>query len=142
MKRAYRLPVHVEGELPGNALSKPAQAIVFRVVRELLFNAHKHANASNVWVTLSDADDALTISIRDDGVGFDMSHLPGGFSRHGGYGLFSVSAQIEGIGGGLSIRSSDCFSAMSDAAHSSAWHLRRGHCRLSSPCLRLHRRCL
>ena len=44
---------------------------LYRLALEALNNAVKHAQASEARVIASDADGLLTISITDDGVGFD-----------------------------------------------------------------------
>jgi two-component system NarL family sensor kinase len=48
-----------------------SQSLLYRAARELLANAHKHARASTVQVRLARAADAITLSVVDDGIGFD-----------------------------------------------------------------------
>ena len=54
---AYPLPSEVETTL-------------FRIAQEGLNNAIKHAQADHIWVTL-DYDDGVSLTVRDDGSGFD-----------------------------------------------------------------------
>ena len=44
----------------------------YRVLNEALNNVHRHAHASGVSVHLTHDDDDLVITVRDDGVGFDL----------------------------------------------------------------------
>jgi signal transduction histidine kinase len=58
---------------------------VFRAVQESLTNIAKHARASRVDVTIQHEDSQLTISVRDDGVGFapEESRKPDSFGLLG-----------------------------------------------------------
>ncbi len=47
---------------------------LFRVVQEALTNIQKHAHANNVVIRLSIKDEWLTLTIEDDGVGFDVNY--------------------------------------------------------------------
>jgi signal transduction histidine kinase len=105
VERSSGLQVDVAGELPAQPLEEPTLSIVFRVVRELLFNTQKHAHARQVRVTLRSLNAQLMISVADDGVGFDAAAQPRCFSREGGFGLLSAQAQMEGIGGWLHVES-------------------------------------
>ena len=74
---------------------------LFRIVEEALRNVERHAMASRVEVRLRGADDGcLTLSIEDDGVGFDPGAL-----RPGHYGLVGLREQAQLIGAELSIQS-------------------------------------
>jgi len=103
--RACNLRVRVEGNAPAVPPPEPMLSIVFRVVRELLLNIQKHAQAQNVRITLRGFDDQLMIHVADDGVGFDPPQLPHDFSPEGGFGLLSAEAQMEAMGGRLRIES-------------------------------------
>ncbi|HYP22905.1 MAG TPA: histidine kinase [Actinomycetota bacterium] len=47
--------------------------LVYRIVQEALANVRKHARATLVTVTLSEADGGILTVVKDDGVGFDSS---------------------------------------------------------------------
>jgi signal transduction histidine kinase len=49
---------------------------LFRITQEALRNVGRHANASTVDVTLMPMDDGLSLSIHDNGIGFDKSRQP------------------------------------------------------------------
>jgi len=61
-----------EGELPDQVKFQ-----LLQVAREALANVAKHAYPSNVWLDLRCDQKQVTISIRDDGRGFDASGLRG-----------------------------------------------------------------
>ena len=49
---------------------------LYRIAQEGLNNITKHAHASQVVVRLQDKPDCITLTITDDGVGFDPSSVP------------------------------------------------------------------
>ena len=91
----------VEADL-GEVGKPPAQDLLYRAARELLGNVVCHARASTVWVTLRRAGDRITLTVRDDGVGFDPSALDGHIAD-GHIGLASLVARVEAMGGTVDI---------------------------------------
>lgn len=87
-------------------LSKELRSILFRNVRELLTNVIKHAQASNVIVSLESNSSELNITVHDDGVGFQAdAERPVAFT-HPGFGLFSIRERLDDFGGSLTVVSS------------------------------------
>ncbi|SDP41226.1 cache domain-containing protein [Desulforhopalus singaporensis] len=81
------------------------RVLIFRAIRELLFNTIKHAKARTVTVSMvRDADD-LIVSVADDGVGFDTSAVNLNVTRSLGFGLFSIKERLGNLGGYLEIES-------------------------------------
>jgi CheY-like chemotaxis protein len=73
-------------------------------VRELLFNAVKHSGVSEADVELlRTADDAVKITVRDAGVGFDPDLLHRRSSAEPTFGLFSIQQRLVHIGGKMDI---------------------------------------
>ncbi|HMZ15703.1 MAG TPA: ATP-binding protein [Mycobacterium sp.] len=73
-------------------------AMIYGVARELLTNVARHAEATTVWLRLRDDGDAVTLDVRDDGVGID----PAVISRRvaeGHIGLASQRSRVETMGG-------------------------------------------
>lgn len=69
--------IAVEASIMGKVNLPPDMQIAFyRVAQEALNNIAKHAQASNVVVTLSRTKDVVELDIRDDGIGFDMNTIP------------------------------------------------------------------
>ncbi len=65
------LPVTVSCEGPELALPTSVQHLLLRIAQESLFNVWKHARATGVEVRLAKEDGKLTLTIADDGIGFD-----------------------------------------------------------------------
>jgi signal transduction histidine kinase len=70
---------------------------LLRCVQEIVTNALKHSHAANLWITMGQADGAITIEARDDG--------QGAFELRPGYGLSGMRARLEEMGGWLRIAS-------------------------------------
>jgi signal transduction histidine kinase len=81
------------------------ETALYRVVQEALHNAVKHAKATNVWIRAWQNKGVLFCSIRDDGAGFDSSHLQN-TSGQKGLGLVAMRERVSAIGGTLHIESS------------------------------------
>ena len=73
---------------------------LFRIVQEALQNAIKYSRAHHVSVHLRGMSESLTLTIVDDGVGFDVDAAMGK-----GLGLVSMRERLEAIGGALEISS-------------------------------------
>jgi two-component system NarL family sensor kinase len=80
----------------------PNEALLFNAAREFLTNAAKHARASKVTVTLCEEANALVLTTRDDGEGFDLAGLSS-YVTEAHIGLLSQRERIEAAGGRLEI---------------------------------------
>ena len=73
----------------------------FRVAQEALTNVVKHAKARTVTVELTRNDEQLHLSVRDDGVGFDVASLREQAVLGKSLGLLSMEERATLAGGGL-----------------------------------------
>ena len=71
----------------------------FRIVQEALSNVARHARARHVDVTLTAQDVALEVTVRDDGIGFNVEQ------QRSGIGLVGMAERAELAGGRLDIES-------------------------------------
>ncbi|HTY35451.1 sensor histidine kinase [Mycobacterium sp.] len=81
-----------------------SQSLLYRASREFLANANKHARASTVRVRLVRAGDVITLSVIDDGMGFDPAILNRCVAQ-GHIGLASLAVRIDAMGGSLKVTS-------------------------------------
>ena len=97
---APSLRVIVEGQ----RRAKPAmiREEVYRIARELLRNAYRHAQASSIEAELRYDADAFLLVVRDDGKGIDREVLKQR-GRAGHWGLRGMYERAEGIGARLEI---------------------------------------
>lgn len=95
----------VKLSIQGNTHCLPlvVQQNLNRIAQEALSNIARHAKAQNAEINLEVRDQMVTLTIRDDGVGFD----PHAIARQptGSLGLTSMRERAEMLGGALLIRS-------------------------------------
>jgi len=89
--------------------SRPMQPVVrdevYRIGREALVNAFRHARAKNIQVDVAYLANHLRVLVRDDGCGIDPDVLLSG--REGHWGLSGMRERAERIGARLKVRSRD-----------------------------------
>ena len=83
--------------------NRDLRAFLFQVVRELLINVIKHARASKARVVAGSLQREVTITVEDDGVGFDPGRLGRRAGQVGGFGLLSIRQRLGPLGGRLEI---------------------------------------
>ena len=74
------------------------ETIVYRITQEALTNVAKHAQAERVWIRLTADHDAVDLTIRDDGIGFDTAQASR-LLNDGHFGLAGMRERVE-LGGG------------------------------------------
>jgi PAS domain S-box-containing protein len=105
MEQQYGLKVAVEDDDRPKPLGNEARVLLFRAVRELLFNVLKHAQADRARVRMQRKGKQLRVTVEDNGVGFapDKLSLPSG--KVEGFGLFSIRERLNYSGGSMEIES-------------------------------------
>jgi signal transduction histidine kinase len=86
-------------------LPVPIQDALWRVGREAMLNVVKHARARKVELFLFEKDNAVFLSVGDNGVG--IAHLAEGKARlevEGHYGVRGMRERLQALGGNLSIK--------------------------------------
>ena len=103
----YGLKVQVFADPLANSPRKDVRTLLFESVRELLFNAVKHAHVDRVTVELArEPGDMLSITVTDRGVGFDPAGLVDrAKAGRVGWGLFSIRERLTLLGGRFDIES-------------------------------------
>jgi PAS domain S-box-containing protein len=104
MQQQYGLAVAVEDDDLPKPLDNEARVLLFRAVRELLFNVLKHAQVSSARVCMRRAGDHLEVTVEDNGVGF-APDKPGSCGKIEGFGLFSIQERLNYFGGRMEIES-------------------------------------
>lgn len=84
-------------------LAPQTESHLLRIAAEAVTNVRKHAAAGQVQVEVSFEEEAVRLSVSDDGQGFDASQLPPPHAGH--FGLFGMRERVEKLGGHLQIHS-------------------------------------
>ena len=74
---------------------------IYRIVQELINNVMKHASAKTAIVQLANADHQLTVTVEDDGKGFDTSILKG----TSGIGYINIQNRVDFLKGKFDVHS-------------------------------------
>jgi signal transduction histidine kinase/ligand-binding sensor domain-containing protein len=77
-----------------------AELSIFRIIQESLNNILKHAEASEIRVTIERQEDLVNIKIEDNGKGFDTTS-----QNQSGFGLLGITERVRMLGGTLLINS-------------------------------------
>ncbi len=101
----FGLAVEFAETSPVPVLDRELAVLVFQCARELVCNMVKHAGASRGWLELGCDGHVLTLTVADDGRGFDYDVIGPQVTGEGGYGLFNTGERLSLWGGSLSIES-------------------------------------
>jgi signal transduction histidine kinase len=85
------------------SLSPLAEVHLSRLVQEALTNVRKHANASEVSITIVDTNRDVRVTIADNGAGFDPREI--GRREFPRFGLATMRERAEASGGTFAISS-------------------------------------
>ncbi|MEA2523004.1 MAG: two-component system, NarL family, sensor histidine kinase UhpB [Thermomicrobiales bacterium] len=93
------VPVDYQSRGLRGRLPSEVELVLYRVAQEALTNIAKHADASRVWLDVDRTGNDVTISIRDDGRGFDHNVSAASDGRGLGLGLFGMEERVALVGG-------------------------------------------
>lgn len=96
----YKLNLHFDEQLNDMKFGKETRKNLFLIYKEAINNATKYANGKNLFINLSTASNLVTLSIRDDGKGFDKK------VNNYGDGLSNMQKRARDLHGNLEIISS------------------------------------
>lgn len=96
---ATGLPVHFHAD-PTPLLPDPIKETIIRAVAEALTNIANHARAKKVDVEVRMKDESLSVTIQDDGQGFDAASIPSGH-----YGILGIQERVRLVNGLFEIQS-------------------------------------
>jgi len=98
-RQGHDLNVEVtDGKEPGQ-LSFDVKVLLFQIVRELLLNVVKHADAKKALVKIDTDRRCFRIHVEDDGSGFESGRILASPDATTHFGLFSIRVRLESIGG-------------------------------------------
>lgn len=96
--------VHTELDIAEKILTPQISLAAFQVMRELLNNVVKHAQAKNVWIRIVSGSDRMEIEVRDDGKGFDLAEGRRA-SERGHLGLVGIEERVKELDGIFALKS-------------------------------------
>jgi signal transduction histidine kinase len=93
------LNLSIAGKLP--SLSPDVEQCIYRVAQEAVTNVTKHAKARTLTVNLEPTEEKVTLTVHDDGVGFDAQKQ----QKASDYGLKGMQERAQLAGGELTVSS-------------------------------------
>ncbi|MCM3413710.1 sensor histidine kinase [Metabacillus litoralis] len=85
------------------ALDIDTQLNLYRIIQELLINAHKHSEATNVMIILVCIKDKIVLHYEDNGIGFNYEEIADQKERTG---LSGISERVKALKGSFLIETS------------------------------------
>jgi signal transduction histidine kinase len=92
------MEVSVAAELDSENLPDEYKTCIYRIVQEALHNCSRHSNATAVRVRVQHKPGTLSLSIQDDGKGFDVTQSKG-------LGLLGMEERVAQLGGTFQVHS-------------------------------------
>ena len=94
-----------ENDGSSELLGDDVRVLLYQTIRELLINIVKHAQAKNIKVSIKCGKNEMRISVKDDGIGFDISKIGYQMGKSGGFGLFRIRERLHYLGGKIQFES-------------------------------------
>ncbi|MEN6519531.1 MAG: GAF domain-containing sensor histidine kinase [Armatimonadota bacterium] len=96
--------IHTDVDVSESVLTPQLSLTAFQILRELLNNVVKHAEAENVWFKVISDLSILSIEVRDDGTGFDLDEGKRA-SEKGHLGLVGIEERVKEHNGEICMES-------------------------------------
>jgi signal transduction histidine kinase len=103
MQERFHLSVDLDLDIEMETTNRnPAiESALFQIIRELLFNVHKHAGTSEAALRVVGRDGAMLLEVADSGNGMALS----GSNSKTSYGLGGIRDRLASLGGRLTVDS-------------------------------------
>ncbi|GAB4443937.1 MAG: histidine kinase [Anaerolineae bacterium] len=88
------------GQLDGEA-----EGVIFAIIEEAVGNAKKHAQATEIRISLVARQDSLFVEVRDNGIGFDVESTQSTYDQRTSLGLINMNERAEIVGGNCELES-------------------------------------
>ncbi|GAB1722587.1 MAG: putative Histidine kinase [Nitrospira sp.] len=96
------LAISLDIPVSPKAIPQTVSTCLYRIAQECLANIVKHAQASQACVSLASTADGITLTVQDDGVGFDTQQV---VDNPRGLGLVSMAERVRLVHGSVTIDS-------------------------------------
>jgi signal transduction histidine kinase len=91
--------LQIDEEINWDTISAEIKMNLYRIIQEAIHNCNKYANATQVKINLTKENNQLQLSIKDNGIGFDVNEAKQGI------GLHNMQQRIDSIRGTITIHS-------------------------------------
>jgi signal transduction histidine kinase/CheY-like chemotaxis protein len=105
MNEQFELHISLQADAISLSEKSPLKIFLFRALQEFLYNVVKHAGVNTAQVALSGSATHITMTVQDEGQGFDPKRLDVRNATLPGFGLLSLRERAHHMGGRLEIHS-------------------------------------
>lgn len=102
--RSSSMAVDLQQNLDDRRLAPALELACFRVLQEAISNALRHSQASTLSIALSLELDGLHLSVKDDGIGFNVDETYSKLPQLASLGLIGMRERVAGFSGSLQIK--------------------------------------
>jgi two-component system NarL family sensor kinase len=99
IRKTRRFQTHFSSNGEPFSMGQQKEIVLFRIVQEILNNAIKHSRAKNINVAFDYTESTFSLTVADDGVGFDWRLLQQKELSNSGSGLRNIQRRVNLIGG-------------------------------------------
>jgi PAS domain S-box-containing protein len=101
----HGVTIHFKSDGNPKPLDDDIRVLLYQSIRELFVNIVKHAQAENARLTIKSDASTISLSVEDDGRGFDENVTPFHMEKDRGFGLFRIQERFNYLGGEIKIKS-------------------------------------
>lgn len=105
IQKQHSLTVECICDETSDNLEGDINILLFKTVRELLYNIVKHAHAQKAVVSISSKGNNMKISVKDNGTGFDIYKIETYSIENKSFGILNIRERIRYLGGAFEIKS-------------------------------------
>jgi signal transduction histidine kinase len=98
--RRSTITTETDIDIDGVTIGEKTSTALFRITQEALTNASRHSSASTIWISLRIVGNAISLEIRDDGVGITDEQATNPKS----FGIIGIRERVHELGGAFAIR--------------------------------------
>lgn len=88
--------INIQSNIGNKRYEHTIEAVVYRIICELVTNTLKHADANNIFIDIIEDDKTINIKYMDDGKGFDYSPYE---MENNGFGLTNILSRVKSVHG-------------------------------------------
>ena len=100
------LVVDLQCQMASDRIAPEIETACFRIVQEALTNIRRHARAKRVEIVLQTDADSLELTVKDDGIGFDLTKRASRQGEGFSLGLLGIRERAINVGGDINIETS------------------------------------
>lgn len=103
METSHGLRVTITSSLTAEPVDERIRSVLFKSVRELLFNVTKHAGVSTASLVLGNDAKRMCVTVADEGRGFGDARTGDSWAPRPGFGLLGIRERLEHLGGTIRV---------------------------------------